>query len=293
MQLHPCRCHCILNDFDIFIHSFKCFSSSFHMSHTQGKHSSVYVSVWACALSAKEIQTLLFIFSDLHQWSYWRLEIGDYQSQCIKDCFEPLLLFLQHFFLSATFFLHLLHSAGQTSICFSNPRFFAGMVCPEKYQIDIDMHQQHQSQWLSILIHCITISDLQIRRVYPVYAYFGIYRERERERLKLFTLSSKNELTAKVLAGNVQFKPSLRDCFVFFIKLRLASVRSWHLIVAMFGSSTKIQDFLERWPRRKKIQKRKTNKSTAYIYMLYVQYFNLRKPSSVLTDTHTWLESPK
>ena len=56
------------------------------------------------------------------------LEIGDwwcaYQSQRIKDCFEPLLLFLQHFFLSATFFLHLLHSAGETSICFWMLRFF-------------------------------------------------------------------------------------------------------------------------------------------------------------------------
>lgn len=51
-------------------------------------------------------------------------------------------------------------------------------------------------------------------------------REKESERLKLFTLSSKNELTAKVLPGNVQFKPSLRYCLVFFIKLRLASVRS-------------------------------------------------------------------
>ena len=47
---------------------------------TQEKHSCGYVSVWACALSAKETQTLLlllFIFSDLHQWIYWRLEIGD------------------------------------------------------------------------------------------------------------------------------------------------------------------------------------------------------------------------
>ena len=34
--------------------SLKCFSSSFHMSHTQEKHSSVYVSVSACALSAKK-----------------------------------------------------------------------------------------------------------------------------------------------------------------------------------------------------------------------------------------------
>ena len=104
------------------------------------------------------------------------LEIGDwwcaYQSQRIKDCFEPLLLFLQHFFLSATFFLHLLHSAGETSICFWMLRFFSGMVCSKKYQID--MHQQHQSQWLSIWIHCITISDLQIRRVYLVYVYFRI-----------------------------------------------------------------------------------------------------------------------
>ena len=60
------------------------------------------------------------------------LEIGDWRlvlnTQRIKDCFEPLLLFLQHFFLSATFFLHLLHSAGHTSICFWMPRCFSSMV---------------------------------------------------------------------------------------------------------------------------------------------------------------------
>ena len=34
------------------------------------------------------------------------------------------------------------------------------------------------------------------------------------------------------------------------------------------------------------MQKKKTIRCTAYILMLYVQYFILRKPSSVLTDTH-------
>ena len=60
-------------------------------------------------------------------------------------------------------------------------------------------------------------------------------RERERERVSNYLhLSSMNELTAKVLAGNVQIKLSLSYCLVFFIKLRLASVRSWHLTVAFF-----------------------------------------------------------
>ena len=104
--------------------SLKCFSSSFHMSHTQEKHSSVYVSVWHVTCQPKNTDPTVH---RLKLASMLSLEIGDwwyvYKSQCTKDCSKPLLLFLEHFFLSGRFFLHLLHSAGHTSICFSMPRF--------------------------------------------------------------------------------------------------------------------------------------------------------------------------
>ena len=109
--------------------------------------------------------------------------------------------------------------------------------------------------------------------------------------LKSFTLSSKNELTAKVLAGNVQFKHSLRDCLVFFIKLLLASVRSWHLIVAMFGSSTKFQDLIERWPRRKKIQKKKQS-NPMHTSICYTCSISIYENVVQCWLIPTWLESP-
>ena len=227
-----------------------------HVTYSTKALESVYVSVWACALSAKEIQTLLFIFPDLHQWIYWRLETGDVLTNRSVS-----------------------RIASNRSFCFCSTS-----SCRQRsfsISFTVQARLQYASQILdfllvwfvlkSIKLICINNSNLNgfqslsIASQKPrssnkaslscVCMLSNI--KRERERLKLFTLSSKNELTAKVLAGNVHFKHSLRYCLVFFIKLRLASVRSWHLIVAIFGSSTKFQDFLETWPHRKRYKKGK------------------------------------
>ena len=122
--------------------SLKCFSSSFHMSHTQEKHSSVYVSVWHVTCQPKNTDPTVHRLKVAWMLS---LEIGDwwyvYKSQCIKDCSKPLLLFLQLFFLSGRFFLHLLHSAGHTSICFSMPRF----VSPYGTDFSANIPGRHQT----------------------------------------------------------------------------------------------------------------------------------------------------
>ena len=109
----------------------------------------------------------------------------------------------------------------------------------------------------------------------------------------MFTKQIQKELTAKVLAGNVQFKLSLSYCLVFFIKLRLASVRSWHLIVAIlsFVHPQKYQSLLERWPCKKRCKKRKQSNAlyTIRTFILYM-FSNLQGPnqgsSSVLIQSY-------
>ena len=224
----------------------KCFSSSFHMSRTQEKHSCGYVSVWACALSAKETQTLLllpFIFSDLHQWIYWRLEIGAYQSQRIKDCFEPLLLFLQHFFLSATFFLHLLHSAGHTSICFWMPRFLSSMVV-----------------WFvlrSIKLTCINNTNLNGSQSWSIASQnprssnkvslscvcilSSIEREREAQ---IICIIFKEWIDSKGPCGQRTLQAFAERLSCLFHQAAPSIHPSWHLIASIFLFIHKFQDFL-------------------------------------------------
>ena len=101
----------------------------FFLPHAQEKHSSIYVSIWACASSANKNRTYCSSSRTYyHINAVTEMEIGDVFTNrsvySVKDCCKPLLLFLDHFFLSRTFFLHLLHSAGHASIHFSMPSFF-------------------------------------------------------------------------------------------------------------------------------------------------------------------------
>ena len=131
------NCVCLVDDPDgwqvLRIHfpskASKKSAPQFFLPYAQEKHSSIYVSIWACASSANKNRTYCSSSRTYyHINAVTEMEIGDVFTNrsvySVKDCCKPLLLFLDHFFLSRTFFLHLLHSAGHASIHFSMPSFF-------------------------------------------------------------------------------------------------------------------------------------------------------------------------
>lgn len=131
----------------------------FFFPNAQEKDSSASVFVWACASSAKKNRT--------YCWSSrtyinrvtggWRLVMCVFENRSAWKIAAPLLLLLEHFFLSCTSFLDLLHSPSILQCASQCLDFLPDGICHEKCQFDMDfweyLGQQHWTKPKTIGMH--------------------------------------------------------------------------------------------------------------------------------------------